>query len=433
MSRLVSMKLSLVTLLALVGLVGCSAPTDVSASTESATTDTQRLLDFVNYPDTDEKLLDLTVKLDSRAAKGIVAARAGADGVYPSSDDRPFTSVAALDAVAYVGSATIAKIQAYALAHPVPSGEVVEGVSFTGWQSVAVVWGVNHASVADLDRFLDSRAAKALVAGAPFASVAQMGPMAYVGASALTALRGQSATWWNASKQGFVLDESTRAADAELLKESLAEDEGFVEEVVQPLAGGDNSEGVAILQALENEIDVLTKPLVGTTYADADAAEAAVDAAAPVKSLTKSGGWTYLESIGLKQPPTTCVASFQSAVSSDLANLLFMSESDRPFDVVYFDGQGTKAPTAASVLALVHKPAGSTASIRAAANYFTALEGDDTAIANVETAFGTLTDVTYVAVFAPPNSIDKALVDVYLVGRTSCGDLVGVHAIAVET
>jgi len=432
MSRAVSMKLSLL-VLALLAAFGCSAPTDVSTSSAATTADTQKLLDFVNYPDTDVTLLDATVKLDSRAAKNIVAARAGADGVYPSNDDAPFASEAALDAVPYVGSATIAKIKAYALAHPAPSGETVEGVAFSGWQSQAVVWGVNHAAQSDLDAFLDSRAAKSLVAARPFASVAKMGPVAYVGPSALAALRSHAATWWTASK-GFVLDEPTRAAEAELLKESLAEDEGFVEDYLQPLAGGDDGEGVVILQALENEIDVLTKPLVGTTYADADAADAAVDAAAPVKSLTKSGQWSYLESIGVK-PPTAmaCVASFESSVIPELTNLLFLSESDRPFDVVYFAGEGKTAPTASSVLALVNAQAGSTASTRDVSNYYGDLEADDAAAAAVQKIFGGLTDVTYVAVFAPSGSDNQALVDVYLVGRTSCGDLVGLHSISVET
>jgi len=426
------MKLSLL-FASTLALFGCSAGTDVSSSSDTTTTNEQRLLDFVNYPDTNVQLLDATVKLDARAAKNVIALRNGADGVYPSNDDTPFTSESALDAVPYVGSATLAKLEAYALAHPAPSGETVEGVAFSGWQSQAVVWGVNHATASELDGFLDARAAKALVAGRPFKTVAAMGPMAYVGASALGSLRGHAAAWWTASKAGFVLDETTRAADAELLKESLAEDEGFVE-IIQGLTNGDNTEGVAILQALEAEIDVLTKPLVGTTYTDADAAQAAVDAAAPVKAHTKSGQWAYLESIGVK--PTTalaCVASFESSVIPQIESLLFMSESDRPFDVLTFAGQGTTAPTAASVLALVNAPSGSTSALRNVSDFYGDLEADDTAAKAVETEFGTLKDVVYVAVFAPANSIDKALVDVYLVGRTSCGDLVALHSISVET
>jgi hypothetical protein len=426
------MKLSLIIVpFAVLALAGCSAG-DTSSGEEATTTSDQRLLDFVNYPDTSEQLLDVTVKLDVRAAKNIVGARAGVDGVYPSSDDVPFASVAQLDAIGYVGSAALAKLEAYAAAHPAPSSETVEGVTFSGWQSVAVVWGVNHSTSSQLDALLDARAAKALAAGAPFASVSKMGPVAYVGPSALAALRDHAAAWWTASK-GFTLDEATRATEAEMLKESLSEDEGFIEDVIQPLAGN-NGEGVTIVTALMGEIDVLTKPLVGNVYADQDTAIAAVASAAPMKQLTKSGQWAYLESIGVK-PPTqmACVAAYDTAIIPKLGSLEFMSESDRPFDVQTFAGQGTTAPTAASVMALVNAPSGSTALLRNVSDFYGDLESDDVAATAVETEFGTLTDVVYVAVFAPPDSENTALVDVYLVGRTSCGDLVALHSISVET
>jgi hypothetical protein len=411
-----------------------SAATTTISSAEAAA-----ILDLVNYPDTDLTLLDVTIDLDSRAAKNIVAARNGADGICPSADDVPFTTLASLEALPYVATSAIAKLGTYATAHPAPKGEVVEGVTFAGWQSFAVVWGVDRDTEADLDAFLDSRAARSLVAGRPFTTVTQMGPMSYVGPTALTALRAHALGWWTASKApGFVLDATTLANDAELLKESLAEDEGFTEYL--STLGGGNGEGVVIIQALEAEIDRLVAPLLGTTYGDANAAEAAVDAAAPVKDRTKAGGWAYLESIGVT-PPTAlaCVAAFETAVSPHLGDLLFMSESDRPFDLVAYEGGGTSAPTAASVLALVGAPAGSTAQVRATGDYFTAFEpsssaADPSAAADVQNAFtAQLTDVVYVAVFAPPGSVDTSLVDVYLVGRTTCGDLVGLHAIAVET
>jgi hypothetical protein len=44
-----------------------------------------------------------------------------------------------------------------------------------------------------------------------------------------------------------------------------------------------------------------------------------------------------------------------------------------------------------------------------------------------------LTDVVYVAVHAPASSPDRAQVQVYLLGRTRCGDLVGIHSISIET
>jgi len=438
-----SLSLALLSL-TLGALSACAAPeapvgtSQAAASTTPAASDAA-ILALVDYPDTDDTLLDVTIKLDSRAAKNVLAVRNGPDGIYPSADDKPFTTLAALDAVPYVGASAISKLRAYAAAHPAPAGVVVETVSFSGWQASAVVWGVNRATLAELDAFLDSRAAKALVAGRPFTTVAEMGPVAYVGTSALTALRAQATGWWNASKApGFVLDATTLANDAELLKESLAEDEGFTEFLTS--LGGGKDEGVAIVAALEKEIDVLVGPLVGTSYTDGDAAEAAVDAAAPVKDLTRAGGWSYLESIGVTPPAAlTCVASFETTVIPHLGALLFMSESDRPFDAVAYPGAGTTAPTADSVLTLVGAPPGSTAEIRATDDYYVAFEpsgstADPAAGSAVQAAFtAQLTDVVYVAVFAPAGSVDTSLVDVYLVGRTTCGDLVGIHAIAVET
>jgi hypothetical protein len=230
------------------------------------------------------------------------------------------------------------------------------------------------------------------------------------------------------SATGIALGASTRADEAELLKEQLAEDEGFTE-ILTDLAGS-GADGVAILAALEKEIDTLTVPLVGTTYADTDAARTAIDAAAPVKNQTKWGKWSYLESIGVTPPSAMkCVAGFEATIMPDLGSLLFMSESDRPFDVVAFAGQGAQAPTASSVLALVNAPSSYTAQVRATDNYYAAFEADDVATAAVKAWFEqNLTDVTYVAVLG-----NGALVDVYLVGRTSCGDLVGLHSISVET
>lgn len=177
--------------------------TDDAESTSAVSlspADTARVLDLVNYPGTDVATLDVAAGLDSRAAKGIIAHRNGADGVSPSADDAPFADLATLDAVPYVGDVAFAKLASYAAAHPAPASASVEGVLFHGWEAEAVVWGVNHASVYELDvtAALDSRAANNLVAKAPFANVAAMGPVSYVGPSALTALRAHALVWWQA-------------------------------------------------------------------------------------------------------------------------------------------------------------------------------------------------------------------------------------------
>ena len=264
--------------------------------------DAAAVVALANYPGTDLAVLDGGAGLDARAARGIIAKRNGADGVAPSPDDVTFT-LASLDAVPYVGNAAFGKLRSYALAHPAPAPETVETVAFKGWESEAVVWGVNHASAAELDSMFDTRAATNLIAKRPFASVAAMGPVAYVGATVLGKLRTNARAWWNASHQpaGFVLTAQARIDIAMRMKESLWGDEGFAN-VVIGLASGNNDTATQIMDALEAEIDRLTLPLVGTRYFDADAARESLENAAPVKQRTKVGGWTYLASIGVTQP-----------------------------------------------------------------------------------------------------------------------------------
>jgi len=117
-----------------------------------------------------------------------------------------------------------------------------------------------------------------------------------------------------------------------------------------------------------------------------------------------------------------------------------LSESDRPFDLVSFPGQGSTTMTAASFFARLQKPAGWSFETRDLSHFYTALEpasatadANANAPATVQAAFGPLHDVQYIAVHKPDSDPYHAEVDVYLVGRTTCGDIVGIHSIAVET
>ena len=134
----------------------------------------------------------------------------------------------------------------------------------------------------------------------------------------------------------------------------------------------------------------------------------------------------------------SCTDTFAAKVSPELPTLLFMSESDRPLDLVTFKGAGAAAPTPEQLMVLVGAQAGSTAYTRPAANFIQALEyAPNTTgygINNVNEAFRTqLVDVTYIVIEKPSGDPYHAEVDVYLVGRTLCGDLVGIHAISIET
>lgn len=408
-----------------ISAAGCSTgPVDPEAAPSQyaaalSETDAAAILDLVNYPGTTLDVLDDAVGLDARAAQGIVAARDGADGVSPSADDVPFADIDALDAIPYVGDSAFAKLDAYAAAHPAPAGETVEGVAFAGWESQSVVYGVDHATLAELEALLDDRAAQALFSDRPFATVTAMGPESYVGPAALEQLRGHALAWWAAMNaqppslagtfDGVTFDDHDAPIALDIANQaSLAELEAH---------------GVAASPA---STLVANRP-----YADlaavADTKGIGTATMTALLAYAQSGTWGS----------ATCQATFEDAVSPHLGDVLFLSESDYPLTLVAYPGAGTSAPTADSVLALVGAPPGSVASLRDPNNFYNNLEpssgtADPAAPAAIQSAFTSqLTDVVYVAVF--PGGPSAVQVQVYLVGRTACGDLVGLTSISIET
>jgi DNA uptake protein ComE-like DNA-binding protein len=184
---------------------GCAVSEDPFAGDSEAAqgltaVEAQRVLDLVNYPGVDRAALDTAVGLDGRAANAIDEHRAGADERFPSIDDQPFATIAALDAVPYVGDTAFRKLAAYAQAHPAPRAEQHEGVAFKGWQAEIVVWGANTVPVGVLNGMLDNRAAANVIAARPLASLAALAAVPLVGGNALGAMRGQATTWWHARK-----------------------------------------------------------------------------------------------------------------------------------------------------------------------------------------------------------------------------------------
>lgn len=192
-------------LLSLFVVVGCATSGDPYGDGEIAqditAAEAQRVLDLVNYPGVDQAELDEAVGLDARVAKAIVDYRAGADGKFPSLDDRELASLAELDALPYIGNAALAKLAAYATEHPAPPAERHENVVFKGWQAEIVVWGANTVPVGVLDGLLDNRAAANVIAARPIANLKALADVALIGSNALQAFRGQARTWWFAREQ----------------------------------------------------------------------------------------------------------------------------------------------------------------------------------------------------------------------------------------
>lgn len=158
----------------------CGGPKADGRVPEEGSCEAEIAVDVANEATFEE--LDVAVGLPSNAAEGIEFLR-------------PFRDLAQLDAVPYVGVVAIEKLVAYGQAEgftcdsaPVPpvtpptppNADQCEGDD-------AILWAANEASLTQLDddAQLDSRAANNLVDGRPFASVAEVDAVSYVGLSAL--------------------------------------------------------------------------------------------------------------------------------------------------------------------------------------------------------------------------------------------------------
>jgi hypothetical protein len=411
-------------------LPACALDADPTAQSSDyalglSTTDTARVLALVNYAGTDLATLDDAIGLDARAAKGIADYRAGSDGVLATADDRYFADLAEVDAIPYVGDAAFQKLATYAANHAAPADETVEGVSFRGWEAESVVWAVDHLDVGALDAILDARAAKGLVAARPFTTVAAMGPVPYVGSSALASLHAAAAGWWAMMRSSSSTPSLAGTFDGVAFDETTAE------------VALDIANAAAAWEL--GGYGVTSSPASHLIAARPYATLAAVAATSGIGTVTMTALHTYATSGHWKSGANACVDSFESVVAPHLPDLLLMSESDRPIDIVSFVGQGAQAPTPASVLALVGAKAGSTVEPRSTDDFAVTLEpssgtADPNAAALVLAAVAAqLSDVIYVKVHAPQGDPYQAEVHVYLVGRTTCGDLVALHAISIET
>lgn len=170
----------------LVASAACAADDAVGvdeAALVEGSPDAIGLLRFLNDASTTVEVLDDQVPLDRRAAENLIAAR-------------PFSTVAQVDAVKYVGEAAMARLVAYARANGfVPADDDVmgtyEGVTFTVAQATAVLRLVNEESpsVLDVEVGLDSRAVTGILNARPVATMTDLAAAHYVGTRALELLK----------------------------------------------------------------------------------------------------------------------------------------------------------------------------------------------------------------------------------------------------
>lgn len=185
---------------------GCAMPTTPVADdpalpmlgpADVANEDDLRALDFLNDPTTDLRILDHEVGVNRRGARNLIAHRNGPDGVYPSYDDNPFQTLAEIESVRYVGPVSVQLIVDFARQRMVQPGVMVEGILFSEEEEAAVLWGLAQASVEELTYELGvhRRAADALIANGPYASIVEVAGIEHVGHATLLSLRGHAPVW----------------------------------------------------------------------------------------------------------------------------------------------------------------------------------------------------------------------------------------------
>ena len=154
------------------------------------------LLTFLNHPETTLDVLDHKVPLNRRAARNLIHHRDGWDKEPGTFDDNLFDTVAEVDAVPWIGPATMERLVHYVLAEGwVPQGDdilgVWDGVSFTVKEAQRTLDFVNKASHDLLDDGLrlDKRAADSIMEAQPIESIGELADLYYVGGSALKRLK----------------------------------------------------------------------------------------------------------------------------------------------------------------------------------------------------------------------------------------------------
>jgi DNA uptake protein ComE-like DNA-binding protein len=165
------------------------------------------LLDFMNDHGHDGALLDHDIGLDRRASEAIVAHRLGPDARQGTDDDGIFSTLAELDAVSWVGPASMQKLAGYAdaLGYMQQQQRTVgcfEGVTFTFDKAERTLLLVNTMSAHGLDHQvkLDRRAVDSIVAARPIRSIAELSELYWVGPSALARLEAHASVQRVASR-----------------------------------------------------------------------------------------------------------------------------------------------------------------------------------------------------------------------------------------
>lgn len=181
------------------------------------------VLDFLNDPSTTFSVLDTEVPLNSQAAQGLIAWRAGPDGVQHTADDRRFVTIAQVHAVPYVGPAAVASLEWYARGTgrvadlPLDASVgVFDGLDFTLAEARRALRAANTESGSTLQSVygVPALAVQDILAARPLFNMVKLSRLPNVGFTALQQLKvmtalapvGDPCTGANTCQSGLVCE-----------------------------------------------------------------------------------------------------------------------------------------------------------------------------------------------------------------------------------
>ena len=126
--------------------------------------------------------------------------------------------------------------------------------------------------------------------------------------------------------------------------------------------------------------------------------------------------------------PTYCAAELEAELAPIIEGLLYMSESDYPFDPYVVADAASGPILSARMLDLLGLPPATVIEQRSYDEFFTPY------VLAQDPRFGQMRSVleahlTDTVVFR----VGEIHIDVYVVGRTACGEVAGLHTVAIET
>jgi hypothetical protein len=157
-----------------------------------------------------------------------------------------------------------------------------------------------------------------------------------------------------------------------------------------------------------------------------------------VKFAAQAGAATsrFTKLVTTKNCTAACGTPLTDKLAAAVAGMTYMSESDYPLTPMTFAGQG--APTVAKLRALTNTPAAAVVEERAfssvMSNLTTVWDPDDAYSVEYAGKWAALRDVLQLQLTnLTVIRIGEISIDVYIVGESACGDLVGVKTTSIET